>query len=385
VKIHYLALHEPSGYATTARRFVRALGTAGADVRWVPLVPGPDWGLGYRPATPGELADPALADLLAGPEECDVVVAHLVPEYWPRVRALYPGIPLVGHTVWETDRLPGHWKPLLDTADLIVVPTDWNREVMERSGVRPPCAVVPHMAMAPRAASSATWSGIPDGAFVVYTIAPWTARKALAQVVRAYQSAFAGRDDTLLVIKTSPQDITDPRAESASPIAPGTSAWRLAHVCSEFADPAPVHLVTAVLEENDLDALHTRGDCYLSLCRSEGWGNPPFDAAAWGNPVVITGFGGQLAYLTADSAFLVDYELVPVDDPAGEGSYTPDQSWAEPSVEHAAALLRSVLANPDEAEARAGRARERVLRDFAPPVVARAFLAALADPRLGVP
>ncbi len=196
--------------------------------------------------------------------------------------------------------------------------------------------------------------------------------------MRAYQWAFAGRDDTLLVVKTSPRDFTVTGSGAAGPVAPGTTAWSLAQLLAGFAQPAPVRLVTGVLDERDLDALHTRGDCYLSLCRSEGWGFPPCDAAAWGNPVVITGFGGQLAYLAADSAFLVDYELVPVDDPAGGGSYTPDQQWAEPSIEHAAALLRGVLAEPAEAAARAARARERVVRDFAAPVVAEAFLSALA-------
>jgi glycosyltransferase involved in cell wall biosynthesis len=358
---------------------MRALIGAGADVRWIPLVRGPEWGLGYRPAITGEIADPALADLLSGPDDCDVVVAHVVPEYWPLLRALYPHTPLVGHTVWETDRLPAHWLPLLDTADLVVVPTAWNRALVERSGVRTPCRVVPHVAAAPRTVSSSVWRDIPSEAFVAYTIAPWTTRKALDDVVRAYQSAFSGRDDTLLVIKTSPQDFTHTGPAPVGPIAPGTSASRLARVLAEFDRPAPVRLVTGELDERDLEALHTRGDCYLSLCRSEGWGIPPCDAAACGNPVVITGFGGQLAYLDAESAFLVDYELVAVDDPAGEGSYTGDQHWAEPSIEHAAALLRGVVAEPAEAHARASRARARVVREFSAPAVAAAFLDALTE------
>lgn len=380
MRIHYAALHEPSGYAVAALRLMRALNGAGIDLRWLPLVPGPGWGpgLGYRPATSAEVGDPALAGLLAGPGECDVVVAHLVPEYWPLLRARFPHTPLVGHTVWETDRVPAHWPALLDIADLIVVPTDWNREVIERAGVRAPVRVVPHVAASPHAAASDAWSAIPAETFVVYTIAPWTARKALERTVLAYQEAFAGRDDTLLVLKTSQRDFTAPHPESESPAAPGTTAWALARILGRFAAPAPVRLVTTVLCEGDLDALHARGDCYLSLCRAEGWGIPPFDAAAWGNPVVITGFGGQTAYLAADGAFLVDYDLVAVDDPAGGISYTGDQHWAEASLEHAAAQLREVAAAPAEARARALRSRDRVLAAYAAPIVAGTFLDALA-------
>lgn len=379
MRLHYLSLHEPSGYAVAARRCMRALQGAGVDLRWIPFVPGGGWGLGYEPASPAEVGEPSLGDLLAGPVACDAVVAHLVPEYWPLVRARYPHVPLVGHTVWETDRLPAHWPPLLDVADRVVVPTAWNRDLLRRAGVRPPVTVVPHIAPEPQSARSDVWDEIPDEAFVVYTIGPWTARKALTHAVRAYQAAFAGRTDTLLVIKTSARDFTDVHADASGPTAPGTSAWTLARLIGATADPAPVRLVTAVLAERDIDALHTRSDCYLSLCRSEGWGIPAFDAAAWGNPVVITGFGGQLEYLDAESAFLVEYELVAVDDPAGGASYTGDQHWAEPSVAHAAALLRQVESEPSTATARAARARRRVLGDFAPDVVAEAFLGALAQ------
>jgi glycosyltransferase involved in cell wall biosynthesis len=137
--------------------------------------------------------------------------------------------------------------------------------------------------------------------------------------------------------------------------------------------------LSAQLPDDDIAALHTRGDCCVSLSRSEGWGIPPFDAAAWGNPVVTTGFGGQLENLDDESAFLVDYELVPVDDPLGGASYTSDQHWAEPSIEHAARQLRQVVADPPEAAVRAARASRRVLRDFDATVVAAEFLWALSE------
>jgi glycosyltransferase involved in cell wall biosynthesis len=369
LRIEYLSLHEHSGYAEAARRCMAALRAAGADVRWVPFVPGPGWRLGYEPAPDGE---PSGGDP-------DVVVAHLVPEYWPRVRRLYRRARLVGHTVWETDRLPAHWPALLDEADLVVVPTAWNRDVLRRSGLRASVAVVPHAAAAPRRVASDAWSELGDETFVVYTIGPWTTRKALPDTVRAYQSAFAGRDDTELVVVTSPADFTEPGRRAERLVGPGTAAWALARTLAGFERPAPVRLVTRDLHDDEIDALHARGDCYLSLCRAEGWGIPAFDAAAFANPVVITGYGGQRAYLDEETAFLVRYRLVPVEDPAGGGSYTPDQRWAEPSIEHAAALLREAAADPAAASARGAAAAARVRREFAPTAVATAFLEALAE------
>jgi hypothetical protein len=57
------------------------------------------------------------------------------------------------------------------------------------------------------------------------------------------------------------------------------------------------------------------------------------------------GFGGQLDFLAAPRG-LVRYELIPVEDPIGIPGYAPDQYWAEPDVDHAAALLRELAGDP---------------------------------------
>ena len=62
-------------------------------------------------------------------------------------------------------------------------------------------------------------------------------------------------------------------------------------------------------------------------------GVSPFAAATRGVPVVITGFRGHLDYLSDSNAFFVGHELVAVDDPAGQRSYTSDQTWGETLLE----------------------------------------------------
>jgi glycosyltransferase involved in cell wall biosynthesis len=137
-----------------------------------------------------------------------------------------------------------------------------------------------------------------------------------------------------------------------------------------------VHLVTRDLSNGEISALHARGDCFVSLTRSEGWGIPAFDAATAGNPVVITGYGGHLDYLDDATAYIVDYESVEVRDPWGALSYTPDQHWAEASIEHAATLMRRVADDPAEAAARGRAASDNIHRDFSPAVIAERFVRA---------
>ncbi len=383
-RCNYISLHEASGYAEAGRRCVLALAGAGAQVTWTPVVPGTGWGLYYEPLEATSVGDASLDPLLVRSPRFDTAVAHLTPEYFPIVRTQHPDQFLIGHTVWETDRLPAHWPPLLEVADLLVVPCGWNAETIRAAGVGTPTAVVPHVVPAVTPCSSPTWSRVPPGAFVFYTIAPWTARKAPWNTVRAYLEAFTGSDPVLLVVKTSSRDFTHLSPAPVSPTAAGTAASALARLVGEFQDPADVLLVTGELTGVEMAALHTRGDCYVSLSRSEGWGLGAFDAGSYGNPVVTTGYGGHLDYLDDDTALLVDFELVPVHDPAGLPSYTPDQRWAEPSVADGARLLRTVFDDRDGALRRGHALADRVHSRYRPDLVAAEFLAAVDRARRAV-
>ena len=101
---------------------------------------------------------------------------------------------------------------------------------------------------------------------------------------------------------------------------------------------------------------------YVSLHRSEGFGLTLGEAMALGKPVVGTGYGGNADFMTPQNSWLVDYEETLVG-PEGE-NYPAHGTWAEPDVDHAAALLRQVWENRDEARARAERGRLDVAEHF---------------------
>ena len=92
---------------------------------------------------------------------------------------------------WETDRIPDHWIGCLDTADLVVVPSQFSADAIAlvpglgSGGGRPPRGA---------AKSSRTrrsrWDGIPPDVFVFYTIAEWSERKAVFHSIEAYLRAF---------------------------------------------------------------------------------------------------------------------------------------------------------------------------------------------------
>jgi glycosyltransferase involved in cell wall biosynthesis len=314
----------------------------------------------------------------SAPTTDQVVVAHLTAEYLPLVRARHREAFLVGHTVWDTDRIPDHWVPLLGQADLLVVPSRFSAQAIAGSPVRSPVAVVPHVVPPTTEPESDGWGTVPPDAFVFYTIGEWTERKAVFKTIEAYLRAFRRGDNVLLIVKTSQADLRVQPAKDRRRAGEGTSVSAVARLLAKHPDAPPVRLITGALSDRDIADLHRRCDCYVSLCRAEGWGLGAFDAAATANPVVITGFGGQLDFL-GESPYLVGFELVPVEDPAGFPSYAPDQHWAEPDVEHGAALLREVFAHSERATALAGSLAADIRERFRPAAVAEAFRSAVED------
>jgi hypothetical protein len=385
----YLSLDERSGYGVAADRCRAALEESGLEVEWTPFVVGGAWGLGYQPPAwldPFERPDHAVRSPTGSdPDRFDptdeatparVVVAHLVPEYFPILRRRTPDSFLVGHTVWETDRLPAHWIPCLDSVDLLVVPCRFSAEVIASSPVATPVVVVPHVAPTVHPGTNAALEAIPPEVFVFYTIADWNERKAPFKTIEAYLRAFSTQDPVLLIVKTSGRDLRAGLPTPGRPVAPGTTAWSLAQMLAGHRDPPAISLVTGTMTDRDIGALHHRGDCFVSLCRSEGWGLGAFDAAAYGNPVVTTGFGGHLDYL-AGTPYLVDFDLVSVQDPSGFPSYAPDQRWAEPDVEHGAALLRHIAAHREEASEVADLTAREIRWRYRPAAIAAAMRSAV--------
>ena len=246
---------------------------------------------------------------------------------------------------------------------------------MRRASIAPPIEVVPHVAPHLPALARPDWPPVAEDTFLFYTIAEWTERKSVEKTVEAYLRAFSPRDRVLLIIKSTPADRRQHGA-AGGPAQEGTSSWALARVLARHRDPPPVRLITRDLADAEIAALHRRGDCFVSLARSEGFGLGSFDAAAHGNPVVITGFGGQLDYLS-DSPYLVGFGLVSVHDPINFPSASPEQRWAEPDIDHGAALMREVFERPERARELCVPLASEIRRRSAPEVIAHSLQAAV--------
>ena len=392
--LRYIGLGDSTGYAQAATALVQALSDHGTDIVWEPMLPSNAIGLGYAPAKAKQAGPATLWHLRNDHRLCDDVLVHFTPEYFPHfiARERASGSRrIIGHTIWETDRLPAHWPDLISRVDALLVPTEWNRQLFRSSGVETPILVVPHVprrsnGVATEADRKSLAARLPDlgGKRIFYTISTWLERKGIDLLVEAFTRAFDIGDPVALIIKTTPKDLERTHRERGFKgahldVRPQFEAMIRRSVLARGRIPPTIHLLTDELSDGEIVALHELGDCFVTLFRAEGWGLGAFEAAAAGNPVISTGWGGPTAYLSPETAYLVDWSMVPVRPAEPNASYTSDQNWAEPIVGSAVTALRTVAADWPSALQRGARAARYIREAFDAPRVAAKLSAELAS------
>jgi len=331
---YYGHVFDATGYGYAARGYLHAMHAAGIQLSVVDLM-----------RHERQVSDDLVARLVARDLEPDFHLFHGIPPQWARLA--FPLRNTIGMTVWETDTMPVQWRNVLSHVLEVWLPCDFNVSAFRRD-LRTPLFKLPHVvppAFKGPIPSPESFLGVASKDFVFYSVFEWQERKSPAEMLQAYLRAFAGRRDTVLIMKTSPQ------AAAAA-----QQALEAARVRTR--SDAGVAIRAEAWSEAQLESLHRRGDCYISLHRGEGWGYPLFEAATRGKPVVATGYAGPLEYLSAEFAQLVPFRIAPVRQ--RYQYYHPTMHWADPDAAAAIDRLRWVDEHRDVARLRAAAAAERL-------------------------
>ncbi|MDE1182983.1 glycosyltransferase family 4 protein [Paraburkholderia sp.] len=199
--------------------------------------------------------------------------------------------------------------------------------------------------------------GIPEDAFLfgfAFDGASFIARKNPLALVEAFQRAFPKSDTSVcLLIKAMNSQ--------------NESIWK---ECLYRADTDPrIVVVDEVLSRGEANGLLNACDCIVSLHRAEGFGRVMAEALYMGKPVITSRYSGPLDFVTDDTAYLVDGDLVdikPDDYPFWKGN-----RWFQPDIQQAADVMRDVRKNPDERQAKAAAGRISIRADYSPQACAK--------------
>ena len=286
-----------TGYAEVHRAMILALDAIGIETHFPPCAD-------QIRASP-LLAEKTKARLLAinqrsGPEDRDTVHLQIAT---PDSFVARPDRFNAGLTMTERESLAYYaprfdWAGLCNTMDIVLTPTEWNREIFERHGIR-------NVVVAPLGVDVAFFEPPPYGFLSVLTgFGRRGSRSNWADIVHAYRSEFRSQRDVRLTILSpmarKPFEYDGVR-ESVT-LLPDDIREYLRRLAAD--DDPPVEIRDGgSLAQDAVRSLYQQHQCYVSYSR-EGWGLPILEAMACSLDIIACDYGAPMAYLAGSPARL---------------------------------------------------------------------------------
>ncbi len=247
---------------------------------------------------------------------------------------------------WELEKFPDEWLHALRRVDEVMVSSTFIQNAVAKVTDKPVWSVPLPVTRSRDSGLVRRDFGLADDDFIFlssFDFNSYVARKNPRAVVEAFRLAFADdRPNVKLLIKSS-NGHRHPE--------------KLRTLLNAVGADKRIIVRDEIIDRGDLGALQRCADAYISLHRAEGFGLGLAECMRLGKPVIATAWSGNMDFMTPDNSCLVDYRLVAVGD--GEYPYHDAQRWAEPRVEHAAELMRRLVAD----RAYAARIGDQAARD----------------------
>lgn len=176
--------------------------------------------------------------------------------------------------------------------------------------------------------------GLPEEAylyFFAFDINSNAARKNPEGLIKAFQKAYppGSAENVGLVLKISHPET-------------GCKLW--SRIRKAARRDSRIYIVEKTMRRPELLALFNACDCLVSLHRAEGFGRCIAEALLLEKQVVATGYSGNVDFCEEPRVALVKHRMVPL--AKGDYMWGEEQEWAEPDLDQAAELMRSVRENP---------------------------------------
>ena len=255
----------------------------------------------------------------------------------------------IGFWTWELSDFPEEWFESFRFCDEIWVPSNFVLEsIAKKSPI--PVLKMPHaVTLNGTKDVSRSHFGFKDNEFIFLFIFDFFShfeRKNPLAVMKAFRQAFPVSGNAKLVIKCSNSSYDPPALNRLKKAARGLN----------------IDIIDRYLYRDEVNALISSCDSYVSLHRSEGFGLTMAEAMYLGKPVIATGFSGNTDFMNMNNSYLVKYRLVPIEKDVGP--YKKGCLWAEPDIKHAAELMRYVYQNGSVAKEIGRGASEDIKRDL---------------------
>lgn len=345
----------PSGLREAAVQMGRALVRAGG-------------GISLRDFPASVEADLAVRDQYMGTEAWPVTACVLSPDQTLGEISWWSGLDMptgrdrVAVWYWELEEVPPAWVPRAREFTELWAPTRFIADAMRKTLDVPVIDLLPGVELEPVTPLPRSHFGLPEGEFLflfMFDMCSIFERKNPMAVIAAFERAFpreANSTRPRLVIKVNRGSFNPEGLNSLR-----TGLERIGGI-----------LLDGTYTRNEAYALMNCADAYVSLHRSEGFGLTMAEAMLMDKPVIATGYSGNMDFMNDQTALLIPHGMIDIDET--RLVYRKGMRWADPSVEHAAKAMRSILEKPNEAREMANRAKAHIQKVLSLEAAGKRFL-----------
>jgi glycosyltransferase involved in cell wall biosynthesis/SAM-dependent methyltransferase len=260
----------------------------------------------------------------------------------------FEGRHTIGLWWWEASVFPDRWHGAFEHVDEVWAGSAFVARSLAAVSPVPVVRMPMPVTLPPVSAPDRAALGLPDGFvfLLVYDFNSVFERKNPLGLLEAFLRAFPDPAEGATLVLKSINAEHHPSEHERLRVA--------------AADHPHVHLLDYYVSVEEKNGLIAACDCYASLHRSEGFGLTMAEAMLLGKPVLATGYSGNVDFMRPENSYLVDHELAPIG--PGHDPYPPEAEWADPSLDHAARLMREVFEDRDEARRRGETASADIRR-----------------------
>jgi hypothetical protein len=138
-------------------------------------------------------------------------------------------------------------------------------------------------------------------------------------------------------------------------------------VIKSFGDKCPsIYLLHGDMEESDMSNLyhHPKVKAMISFAKGEGYGRPMAEFTLTGKPIIASGWSGQMDFLPAEHAVLLEGSLTAVDESAADQFCMKESQWFTVNYSNAANKIYDVYNKYNSYLEKSVGLRENTLKNF---------------------
>ena len=142
---------------------------------------------------------------------------------------------------------------------------------------------------------------------------------------------------------------------------------KIDEVLKSFGDKCPsVYLIHGDMTEADMSNLYhnPKVKAMLSFAKGEGYGRPMAEFTLTGKPIIASGWSGQMDFLPAEHAVLLEGSLTAVDESAADQFCMKEAQWFTVNYSNAANKIYDVYNKYDSYLEKSKGLRENTLNNF---------------------